>query len=92
MSSRSIKSAGLPVIHDRAAGIDIGARFHVVGVPPELCEQSVQTFQAFTGEIERMADWLVSIRAFGQRLPARFARPGCPAPLCSRCLKPRRTR
>jgi transposase len=61
MSSRSIKSAGLPVIHDRAAGIDIGARFHVVGVPPELCDQSVQTFQAFTGDIERMADWLVSI-------------------------------
>ena len=61
MSSRSIKSAGLPVINDRAAGIDIGARFHVVGVPPELCDQPVQTFQAFTGDIERMADWLVSI-------------------------------
>ena len=61
MSSRSIKPAGLPVIHDRAAGIDIGARFHVVGVSPELCDQPVQTFQAFTGDIERMADWLVSI-------------------------------
>jgi transposase len=61
MSSGSIKPAGLPVIHDRAAGIDIGARFHVVAVPPDLCEQPVQTFQAFTGDIERMADWLVSI-------------------------------
>lgn len=61
MSRRSIKPAGLPVIHDRAAGIDIGARFHVVGVAPELCEEAVQTFQAFTGDIERMADWLVSI-------------------------------
>lgn len=61
MSSRSIKSAGLHVIHDRAAGVDIGARFHVVAVPPELCDQPVQTFQAFTGDIERMADWLVSI-------------------------------
>ena len=61
MSRQSIKPAGLPVIHDRAAGIDIGARFHVVGVAPELCDESVQTFQAFTGDIERMADWLVSI-------------------------------
>lgn len=61
MSKRSIKSAGLPVIHDRAAGIDIGARFHVVGVAPERCKEAVQTFQAFTGDLERMADWLVSI-------------------------------
>ena len=61
MPRRSDKPAGLPVIHDRAAGIDIGSRFHVVAVPPELCAEAVQTFQAFTGDIERMADWLVSI-------------------------------
>jgi transposase len=61
MSRRFIKSAGLPIIHDRAAGVDIGSRFHVVGVPPELCDEAVQTFQAFTGDIVRMADWLVSI-------------------------------
>ena len=61
MSRQSIKPAGRPVIHDRAAGIDIGSRFHVVGVAPELCDEAVQTFQAFTGDIERMAYWLVSI-------------------------------
>lgn len=61
MSKQTIKPSGLPVIHDRAAGIDIGARFHVVGVAPELCDEPVQTFQAFTGDIERMADWLVSL-------------------------------
>ena len=61
MSKGVNKPAGLPVIHDRAAGIDIGSRIHVVGVPLELCEDAVQTFQAFTGDIERMADWLVSI-------------------------------
>jgi hypothetical protein len=61
MSRRAIKPTGLPIIHDRAAGIDIGSRFHVVGVPPELCDEAVQTFQAFTGDIERMAEWLVSI-------------------------------
>ena len=61
MSRQSNESAGLPVIHDRAAGIDIGARFHVVSVAPGLCDQPVQTFQAFTGDINRMADWLVSL-------------------------------
>jgi len=61
MSRGSNKPAGLPIIHDRAAGIDIGSRIHVVAVPPELCDDAVQTFQAFTGDIERMADWLVSI-------------------------------
>ena len=61
MTRRSQKPAGLPIIHDRAAGIDIGARFHVAAVPPDLCGEPVQTFQAFTGDIERMADWLVSM-------------------------------
>ena len=45
MSRRSERPAGLPVINDRAAGIDIGSRFHVVGVPPELCAEAVQTFE-----------------------------------------------
>ena len=61
MTRRTEKSAGLPIIHDRAAGIDIGARFHVAAVTPDLCGEPVQTFQAFTGDIERMADWLVSV-------------------------------
>ena len=61
MTRRREKPTGLPIIHDRAAGIDIGARFHVVAVPPDLCDAAVQTFQAFTGDIERMADWLVSM-------------------------------
>jgi len=26
------------------------------GVPPDLCNEPVQTFQAFTGDIGRMAD------------------------------------
>jgi len=61
MSRATQKSRGLPIVHDAAAGIDVGARFHVVAVPPECCDQPVQTFQAFTGDIERMADWLNSL-------------------------------
>ena len=61
-SPRSSKLHGLPVIHERAAGIDIGSRFHVVAVGPDLCNEPVQIFQAFTGDIERMAQWLLTLK------------------------------
>jgi transposase len=61
MTKRAEKPSGLPIINDRAAGIDIGARFHVAAVPSDLCDEPVQTFQAFTSDIERMADWLLSM-------------------------------
>jgi transposase len=62
MSKKSdSRQAGLPVLHDRAAGIDIGSRFHVVAVTPGLTDQPVQTFRVFTADLQRMADWLVSI-------------------------------
>ena len=53
--------SGLPVVHARAAGIDIGSRFHVVAVAPNLTDEPVQTFQAFTADLVRMADWLVTL-------------------------------
>lgn len=53
------KQAALPIIHERAAGIDIGSRFHVVAVPTHVTDEPVQSFQAFTADLERMADWLV---------------------------------
>src|SRR5579862_428509 len=61
MSSRKGSPAGLPVIYGQAAGIDVGSRFHVVAVSSDLCEEPVQTFQAFTHDLERMADWLVAV-------------------------------
>ncbi len=60
--SKSTQSAnGLPVIHQRAAGIDIGSRFHVVAVPPHLSDEPVQTFQAFTADLQRLVAWFQSI-------------------------------
>jgi transposase len=59
--SKKGKSIGLPVVNARAAGIDIGSRIQVAAVPPELSDDPVQTFQSFTADIERMADWLVSL-------------------------------
>ena len=61
MSSHKGNTAGLPVIHERAAGVDVGSRFHVVAVGADLCTKPVQTFQAFTIDLERMADWLVAM-------------------------------
>lgn len=61
MKKLSSERHGLPVIHDRAAGIDIGSRFHVVAVPAHIAEVPVRTFQAFTADLERMADWLVDL-------------------------------
>lgn len=56
--NKSKQVQSLPVINPNTAGIDIGASFHVVAVPPDR-DDSVQTFKAFTGDIEKMADWLV---------------------------------
>jgi len=44
-----------------AAGIDIGSRSHFVAVPEELDEEPVREFAGFTGDLHRLADWLVKI-------------------------------
>ena len=51
----------LTIIHPQAAGIDVGSTFHVVAVPPDLTSEPVQTFQSFTGDLYRLANWLVDI-------------------------------
>lgn len=61
MKKSSSERHGLPVIHERAAGIDIGSRFHVVAVPADITEEPVQTFKAFTADVEHMANWLVDL-------------------------------
>jgi transposase len=60
MSDKS-EPTGLPVVQAAAAGIDIGSRFHVVAVPPELTTEPVQTFQSFTSDLQRLADWLIGL-------------------------------
>lgn len=43
-----------------AAGIDVGASQHWVAVPDDRDDQSVQSFGSHTGELNRLADWLVT--------------------------------
>jgi transposase len=54
-------ATALPVLHRHAAGIDVGATFHVVAVPPDSDAEPVRTFSSFTGDLYRLADWLKSV-------------------------------
>jgi len=47
----------LSPVHPNAAAIDIGATMHVVAVGPDCDEQPVRTFQTFTADLHRLADW-----------------------------------
>ena len=47
-------------INQYAAGIDIGSRSHFAAVPEGADEQPVREFSTFTGDLERLAEWLIS--------------------------------
>jgi transposase len=47
-------------MNPNAAGIDCGAETHHVAVPPERDPTPVRAFATFTGELHRLADWLVA--------------------------------
>lgn len=61
-SKKRRRANALPTLHPQAAGIDVGAQFHVVAVPPQCDAEPVRTFQSFTGDLHRLADWLVACR------------------------------
>ncbi|KJT02861.1 isppu9, transposase, partial [Salmonella enterica subsp. enterica serovar Heidelberg str. SARA36] len=46
------KSSRMSIVHPHAAGVDIGAEFHVVAVPPDADTEPVRTFQSFTGDLQ----------------------------------------
>ena len=60
MVKKTCRRQSLPTVYPHAAGVDIGSRFHVVAVPGDLAEDPVQTFNSFTGDLHRLADWLVA--------------------------------
>lgn len=61
-SRKRRRQARLSAVNAHAAGIDVGAEFHVVAVPPECDDTPVRTFQSFTGDLHRLADWLFACR------------------------------
>jgi transposase len=46
------------LIHPKAAGIDVGSRFHIAAIPDGLDPEPVQKFSSFTGDLKRLCDWL----------------------------------
>ena len=46
------------VVHPNAAGIDIGATFHVVAVSPDRDPNPVRRFQSFTTDLHELSKWL----------------------------------
>jgi len=59
-SKKGGRKQRLSTVNSNAAGIDVGSQFHVVAVPPERDEEAVRTFQSFTGDLHRLAEWLVA--------------------------------
>src|SRR3979411_1977815 len=57
-ANKSVSLQVLPVINPNAAGVDDGAKMHVVAVPCDRDPQPVRTFGAFTPDLHEMAAWL----------------------------------
>jgi transposase len=49
-------------VHPHAAGIDCGSAEHFVAVPADRDATPVRSFATFTGDLHRLADWLVACR------------------------------
>ena len=47
-------------LNPHAAGIDCGAAEHFVAVPPESDARPVRSFRTFTGDLYRLAEWLIA--------------------------------
>jgi transposase len=59
--TRGKASGQLSTINPDAAGIDIGATFHVVAVPRDRDDRPVRTFRTFSGDLHQLADWLTEV-------------------------------
>jgi len=59
-SKRSRSQRNLSPVHPAAAAIDIGATIHVAAVGPDRDKEPVRTFQTFTDDLHRLADWFTA--------------------------------
>src|SRR5438552_15875890 len=57
-ANKSVNLQVLPVVNPNAAGIDVGAKEHLVAVPCDRDPRSVRNFQAFTPDHHELAAWL----------------------------------
>ena len=57
-ASKRVNLQNLPMLNPDAAGIDVGAKQHLVAVPADRDPRPVRTFEAFTPELHELAEWL----------------------------------
>jgi transposase len=62
MHNKRRRVVSLPVIELDAAGIDVGATQVFVAVPADRDTEPIRCFETFTGELEKLADWLERCR------------------------------
>lgn len=48
----------MPLVHARAAGIDVGDTFHAVAIPEGIFAERVKRFGSMTCDLEALAGWL----------------------------------
>jgi transposase len=60
-STKTRQSSQFSTINRHAAGLDIGATFHVVAVAPDRDPDPVRTFRSFSGDLHQLADWLHAV-------------------------------
>ena len=53
-ANKSVNLQVLPVVNPDAAGIDVGAKEHLVAVPCDRDPKPVRTFQAFTPDLHEL--------------------------------------
>lgn len=59
---RTTEPESFEVLRENAAGIDIGSREIFVSVPPDRCDDPVQSFGVMTDDLRRLADFLTTCR------------------------------
>jgi len=55
-----VSPSALERINPNAAGIDCGSAEHFVAVPPDRDATAVRSFPTFTGDLQRLAEWLTA--------------------------------
>jgi len=57
-----VSASVLERINPNAAGIDGGSAEHFVALPPDRDPAPIQSYSAFTNDLDRLADWLTACR------------------------------
>ena len=52
----------MPLVHPRAAGIDVGDSLHTVAIPEGISAERVRTFGSMTCDLEAIAQWLTQAK------------------------------